>query len=520
MKYGAYTKCVVCGKKFKLVHGKGTKVCSKECLGKLRHDILHKEPTKGICKNCGKEFDLNYATEKRDFCSRDCYWEYRRKHANDEFLNVFKARKESTREVRKCEMCGNEFEVYKKTKKRFCSDECRKKYQNTSAFYDKRMTTMLERYGKKAIGNGITAERLKEYETARQEKYQKLCDVSDMELVEYVDRHILLVRCKKCGAEFVTNNLSYLPYEKILCKHCSEEYQDYKPAVVLYKFLDELGVTYIKNDRNVIRPYELDIYIPSHSLAIEVNGNFWHSELAGKDKEYHISKTKMANDVGVRLIHIFEDEIVNRFDIVKSRLKTILGFTEKIYARKCLIKELTQQEKREFLNKTHIQGDTNSSINLGLEFNGEIVAAMTFSKERIIYSNSDANGYELIRYANKLNSSIIGGFSRLLKHFIKEYKPKSIKTFCDARWSGVNPQTTVYSKCGFAFESLTKPNYWYMYKCDMLSRKHRFTFTKHNILKKNPNLDANKTEWELMQELGYNRIWDCGNMKFRLMISN
>ena len=53
-----------------------------------------------------------------------------------------------------------------------------------------------------------------------------------------------------------------------------------------------------------------------------------------------------------------------------------------------------------------------------------------------------------------------------------------------------------------------------MYKTDMLDRKHRYNFTKHAILNKHPELDSNKTEWELMQELGYNRIWDCGNMRF------
>ena len=512
-----YGKCVICGKEFELVHGKGTMACSKECLGKLRGQILSIEKPKSICKNCGKEFEKRYSTENQEFCCRDCYWEYRRKHKDDSYANVFENRKKESREIRHCEMCGKEFVTYKKTKKRFCSDECRVKYQNTKEFYNKRMSTMLSVYGKKSIGNGVTAEKLEEYEKNRKKKYQDLCDKSDLEMLEYLEKHVLLVRCKKCGKEFVTNNLSYLPYDKIHCKYCSDAYKDYKPAIKIYELLDSLDIEYVKNDRQLIHPYELDVYIPSKKLAIEVNGNFWHSELVGKDKEYHINKTKRCDEKNIKLIHIYEDEIANKWDIVKSRIMSMIGSNDTVYARKCTICDLTFKEKRDFMNTNHIQGDSNSSINIGLKYNGEIVAAMTFSKERIIYGGKKDDGnYELIRYANKLGYNVVGGFSRLLSHFIGENVPMAIKTFCDARWSGVNPSNTVYCKCGFKYDGLTKPNYWYMHKTDMLNRKHRYNFTKHSILKKYPELDANKTEWELMKELGYNRIWDCGNMKFVL----
>jgi very-short-patch-repair endonuclease len=512
-----YAKCVICGKEFELIHGKGTMVCSKECLGKLRSQMLSVEKTKCVCKNCGSEFEKRYSTEKQEFCCRKCYWEYRRNHKESDYADVFENKKKASREIRHCEMCGKEFEVYKKTKKRFCSDECRVKYQNTEEFKSKRINTMLSKYGKKSVGNGMTAEKLEEYEKIRKEKYLKLCEESNMELIDFVDRHILHVRCKKCGKDFITNNLSYIHYDKIHCKYCSDEYKDYKPSIKIYGLLNELNIEYIKNDRIQISPYELDIYIPSKKIAIEVNGNFWHSELVGKDKNYHINKTILCNDKGIKLIHIFEDEVVNKWDIVKSRIMSMLGFNKTIYARKCDIVDLTFQEKKIFLNENHIQGDSNSSINIGLKYNNEIVAAMTFSKERVIYNGKQDKGhYELIRYANKLGYNVVGGFSKLLSHFIKENSAESLKTFCDARWSGINPLNTVYSKCGFKYIGLTKPNYWYMHKTNMLNRKHRYNFTKHSILKNHTELDPNKTEWELMKELGYNRIWDCGNMKFIL----
>nr|DAX54017.1 MAG TPA: endonuclease-like protein [Caudoviricetes sp.] len=263
---------------------------------------------------------------------------------------------------------------------------------------------------------------------------------------------------------------------------------DYLPAKKISDFLDNLGINYIKNDRTIISPLEIDIFIPDKKIGIEVNGNFWHSEFGGKDKNYHINKSKLCEEKGIKLIHIFEDEIENEFNIVKSRLSSILGKTENIiYARKCDIREVSSKEKREFINKCHIQGDSDR--------------------------------YELIRFCNKLKTTVVGGFSRLLKYFINEYKPKSLKTYCDIRWSGLNYEETVYYKNSFKFDGYSKPNYWYMQKNNLLKRYHRYNFTKHSILSKHNELNKNKTEWQLMCELGYNRIYDCGNMKFSLEIN-
>ena len=117
-----------------------------------------------------------------------------------------------------------------------------------------------------------------------------------------------------------------------------------------------------------------------------------------------------------------------------------------------------------------------------------------------------------------LNYEVVGSFSKLLAFFVKKYKPKRIKTYADIRWSGEKYEETVYFKNGFKYVSKTVPNYWYFHKNNPLKRLHRFNFTKMSILKKNPQMNKDKTEWTLMQELGYNRIWDCGNLKFELIL--
>jgi hypothetical protein len=133
---------------------------------------------------------------------------------------------------------------------------------------------------------------------------------------------------------------------------------------------------------------------------------------------------------GYKLIHIFEHEWVNRQEIIKAKLKSLFGVEqESIYARKCIIKEISNKEKNEFLNKYHIQGEDKSTVKLGLFFSDELVAVMTFGKPRF---NKNYE-YELIRYAT--SKHVICGASKLLKYFERVYKPKSIITYADRRFS-------------------------------------------------------------------------------------
>lgn len=151
---------------------------------------------------------------------------------------------------------------------------------------------------------------------------------------------------------------------------------------------------------------------------------------AGKDKKYHLNKTIDCEKAGYRLIHIFEHEWINKQEIIKSKLKALFNVEQtKIYARKCLIKEISNTEKNDFLNQYHIQGADKSKVKLGLYFKDELIAVMTFGKPRF---NKNYE-YELIRYAT--SKQVIGGASKLLKYFERNYKPESIITYADRCYS-------------------------------------------------------------------------------------
>lgn len=260
------------------------------------------------------------------------------------------------------------------------------------------------------------------------------------------------------------------------------------------------------SNREILNGLEIDILLPEEQLGIEYNGLYWHSDIY-KDKQYHLDKTELAINKGYQLIHIFEDEWLFKKDIVKSRLLNIIGKTpNRIYARKTEIKEVRTRDAMEFLDKNHIQGRLGGMVKIGLYYNEELVSLMTFGKLRANLGQSNKDGhYELLRFCNKINTTVVGGATKLYKHFEKNYKPLKIISYADRRWSEGN----LYKQLGFDLEYCTVPNYFYV---KGLQRENRYKYRKSELVKAGHNL--NKTERQIMRELGYNRIYDCGTLKF------
>lgn len=116
------------------------------------------------------------------------------------------------------------------------------------------------------------------------------------------------------------------------------------------------------------------------------------------------------------------------------------------------------------------------------------------------------DGYELSRFCNKINTTIIGGASKLLKHFIKIYNPVEIISYADRRWSIGN----LYEKLGFNKKHVNRPNYWYIVGKE---RQHRFKYRKDVLIKE--GFDENLTEHEIMINRGIYRIYDCGTITYK-----
>jgi len=265
-------------------------------------------------------------------------------------------------------------------------------------------------------------------------------------------------------------------------------------------FLKEHNIDLILNSRSIISPYEIDIFIKSANLGIECNGSYWHSELQGKNKNYHLDKTLISKEKNIELLHIREDEWETKSNIVKSIILSKLGKLERIYARNCIISIIPANVEQEFLNSNHIQGYIPSNICYGLYHNNILVSLMSFGKPR--YSKYE---FELLRFANKLNISVVGGASKIFSNFKKYSNPTSIISYSHKdKFTG-----SLYRNLGFIYSHSSQPSY--SYTRDYIIFNNRLKYQKHKLEKLLPIFNKDRTEWENMQDNGYDRIWDCGN---------
>lgn len=219
--------------------------------------------------------------------------------------------------------------------------------------------------------------------------------------------------------------------------------------------INSLGVKTIHDRCHVLPHKEIDIYCPEYKIAVEYNGIYWHSDINIKSRLYHYNKSKDCEERGIRLIHIYEDEWNDpvKREIIKSLLKVAFGKVEsRVYARQCEIREITNKEAKPFNDKNHIQGHRNAQITYGLYHNGELVQLMSFSW------NKHYQAWEIVRGCPGSNNIVVGGVSKLFKHFIKEKNPDRIFSYCDFnKFNGVG-----YEAIGMKFIGETKYNKWYV----------------------------------------------------------
>ena len=280
--------------------------------------------------------------------------------------------------------------------------------------------------------------------------------------------------------------------------YCEKELVDFVKSI----YFDEI----VENTKRIIPPKELDIYIPKMKLAIEYNGLYWHDE-NHVDKKYHLTKTNMCNEKEIDLIHVFEDDWLYKKEIVKSMIASRLGvYKEKIFARKCQIKEIEKDQAKIFFDENHLQGFAYGDLYLGLMFNDELIQCICINKK----GWHDGN-VELTRMVTKLNTQVIGGFSKLMKHISDYIEYKSITSYVYKAWFNGKG----YIESGFKIVKENNPSYSYVVNG---RRVHKSHFRKDKIKKMFERgelkfYDSDKTEHENMIENKIYRIYGCGTMK-------
>lgn len=252
--------------------------------------------------------------------------------------------------------------------------------------------------------------------------------------------------------------------------------------------LDSLEIEYIANSKSIIYPYELDIYIPDFKIAIEYNGNYWHrvdaltsrKEFNSIDpRKYHQNKSKICEEKGIRLIHIFEYEWINKKDLVKDYIRNLFSSDNIIQAKDCIIKDVPNSLSIKFEDENNLQGYKDSDVRLGLYYNQELVFEITFLR------HSEKSEWEIIRVTKKINTKVNDAFDILFHFFIRNYNPASILAYCDyGKYKG-----QVFENFGFKLLGLTEPGYLWIKNSEVYE----------------------ETEEKLMEDKGCFKIYDAGN---------
>ena len=492
--------CIQCGKTVDFKFKTGFNQLCKSCKGKL--NVQNKKI--GIDK-VEESLDVDFILKFIANTDSHCYDEKLYKENKNQYYSVIAATsflvnpkfnqrlwhiKENKFEQTLCQVCGSNhvtFLDFNRGYSEFCSSKC-------------------SRHEVK-YGPSISKTKRNNFFEAIKQSFENknLKVLSDKQT--YIDSGVFELQCKKCSDIFF-RELKPNGITRAGCLKCNKSGTSL-PELRISEFIQSYGFDNIKrNDKSVLNGKEIDILVDELNFGIEYNGLYWHSEqqIDEKNSTRHLQKTSECISKGVKLFHIFENEWLDddKNKIWKSMILSALQKTDKLYARKCKIKTLSNKETADFLNKNHLQGAARASVKLGLFYDDNLVSVLTLAKPRF----TDKYDFEIVRFCNALNTTVVGAFSKLLSHFEKLYPGVSIITYANLRYS----TGEVYSKNGFEYSHQTKPNYFYYLPKDGILQPRQM-FQKHK-LKEFSNYSPDKTEHQIMFEYGYRQIFDCGNLVF------
>lgn len=563
-----YAKCVVCGKEFEVdvrTHPE-TKTCSTECKYKFassQHDyakgaetakqnLMEKYGVDNIVKipgsidkmknTCREKYGTDWYAQTdsyKESVKSTCLEKYgvdhhlkakevidKRKETVEEkygVSNVFQSSiiknksKQAIKEKYGVEYITQSTDIVAKIKQANL-----KKYgvihpMMLPEFKQKAERTNIERYGFKAI--------TQQHISNIQEWYLFIDDPKGYIENHYSTRPTPVQLAADLGVDRTTIDAHL---EKHNCFNCVKLFQSTMETEIQQFILSiDPTVRIETHDRKIISPLEFDLYLPDYKLAIECNPTATHNSSVAdpwgsepKATNYHKIKTDMSESKDVFLFHIFGYEWVHKKEIICSMLRNLIGKNENVvYARKCCVVDVSGSDARLFLDANHRQGNANSPIRLGLVYNNELVSLMTFGRMRGSIGQSKerlTDCYELVRFCNSQNTSVVGGASKLLKHFIDCYSPARIRSFSDR----AHTRGMLYSTLGFNEVARSSAGYvWVNTKDD--SAYHRMSAQKQNIRRflKDDSIDLSKTEKQIMIEHGFVQVFDSGTITWELKVN-
>jgi len=161
-----------------------------------------------------------------------------------------------------------------------------------------------------------------------------------------------------------------------------------------------------------------------------------------------------------KVIHLDEDIYLLNKDVVMARITAFLGRSKRIYARNTVVARINKRDALSFQEEHHLQVPLPGKYRYGLFYKGELMSIAIFSGGRQMHAHeSPYRSFELLRFCHKSGYLVVGGLSKLINGFVKEFHPSDVVTYVDRDWSdGKN-----YQQLGFTEVGLISPQKFYIH---------------------------------------------------------
>jgi len=275
------------------------------------------------CEQCGKQFmrDTRTLKGKRAFCSRRCYWDACRVHP-----------------VRTCEGCGTVFDPLTETApgrrpnpaRKFCTREC---------YEASRANTVTKTCP--VCGEDFTVKACIAY------RYKVCSRACQTATTVYVD-------CGRCGKRFANTDPKRLnryycseecrrPPMYVTCRHCGKRFREV-PSMADRQFcslacrcrfrgetrleasvrvaLEALGVEFTQE--YPVGRWSIDFALAGHRIAIEADGEYWHTITAERD----VKRDAELERGGWKVVRLPEAEVNGARDLgkfIRDRVREVTG---------------------------------------------------------------------------------------------------------------------------------------------------------------------------------------------------
>lgn len=241
-----------------------------------------------------------------------------------------------------------------------------------------------------------------------------------------------------------------------------------------------------------------DVFVPSKNLLIEYNGLRWHSKLDSKKRDVEKYRNALKNNYD--FVMFYEDEWRDSPHKIKNFLCNRLGLNKPKSLRpsKVEIRQIHWSESNPLYEAHHYIGPVKSPVNYGVFLGEQLVGCCSFKHP----TRQSSHEWELVRMVMDPDFRVHGIWNKIIKQFTLDHKPTSIVSFSDNRlFSG-----KIYGKIGFKLDGNVHPDYYWV--------KSEKRYHKSGLRKTEAEKATGKTEYELREAQGYQRIWDLGKKRW------